>query len=238
MIRRRHVFMMALAAAMTGSVFAAENLPATHLAQRGKLLLSEDLSQAPADVVTDKALTKMKSGWKLWSGHWVFADGAMKGTQQASDGRGAVAACVFPFKNAVIQFEVRLDDCRQVHFRVQDSIPEHICRVIITTSGFAAQKDDHDHGGPDQPVPFGRAALAIKPAEWTTVLVEVLGEAMTVSIDRQQIHGSHPLIASPKAFFDFVVSGGSASFRNLRVWQALPASSDSQGNVKPSPPAR
>ncbi len=214
--------MMALAAAMTGSVFADENLPETHLTQRGKLLISEDLAQAPADVVTDKPLTKMKSGWKMWSGRWVFADGAMTGTQQASDGRGAVAACVFPFENAVIQFEVRLDDCRQVHFRVQDSIPEHICRVILTTSGFAAQKDDHDHGGPDQPVPFGRAALAIKSTEWKTVLVEILGEAMTVSIDGQQVHGTHPLIASPKAFFDFVVSGGSASFRNLRVWQALP----------------
>ncbi len=215
-----------------GAVFAEDALLETQLAKRGKLLISEDFAKAPTDLVTDQPLLKMKSGWRMWSGKWEFEDGVMKGTQLASDGRGAVAACVFPFQNAIFQFEVRLDDCKQVHFRIQDSIPEHICRVIITKEGFTAQKDDHDHKGPDQPVPFGHLSFALPPAllknqikppgPWKTVLVEILGSKMSVSIQGLNILGGEPLLQTPKAFFDFVVSGGSASFRNLRVWEALP----------------
>lgn len=212
---------------------AGTELPDTQLAKRGKLLISEDLAKAPMDVIADTPLTKMKSGWKLWSGKWLFEDGVMKGTQLASDGRGAVAACVFPFTNAIFQFEVRLDDCRQVRFRFQDSTPEHLCSVIITKDGFSAQKDDHDHGGPDEAHSFGYLSFAVPPAlqahqragppnPWHTVLVEIVGTKMNVNIGGLNILGAHPLVGSSKAFFDFVVSGGSASFRNLRVWEALP----------------
>lgn len=217
-----HTFAILLTALFSSVVYADDSLPNTQLARRGKLLISEDFAMAPADLVTDKPLLKMKSGWRMWSGKWEFVDGVMKGTQLASDGRGAVAACVLPFQNGIFQFEVRLDDCKQVHFRMQDSIPEHICRVIITKEGFTAQKDDHDHKGPDQPVPFGHLSFASPPEPWKTVLVEIVDSKMAVSLQGLKIQGNHPLISTPKAFFDFVVSGGSASFRNLRVWEALP----------------
>jgi hypothetical protein len=220
MIPNRIIQLAVLCLAM-GAAHAEEEYAPTHIARRGKLLLNEDLSKAPANLVADLPLTKMKSGWKLWSGRWEFKDGVMHGTQLASDGRGAVAACVLPLRNAIFQFEVRLDDCKQVHFRLQDSIPEHICRVIVSKTGFSARKDDHDHGGPDVDVPFGKESIPIDPSEWKTVLVEILGKQMAATIDGHTITGSHPLIASPKAFFDFVVSGGSASFRNVRVWDAV-----------------
>jgi hypothetical protein len=215
------------------SIQAGDTLPDTQLAKRGRLLISEDLAKAPADIIADTPLTKMKSGWKLWSGQWKFEDDVMKGTQLASEGRGAVAACVFPFTNAIFQFDVRLEDCRQMRFRFQDSTPEHICSVIMTKDGFSAQKDDHDHGGPDKAESFGNLSFAIPPVlqahqragppnPWHTVLVEIVGTKMNVNIRGLNILGGHPLIGSPKAFFDFVVSGGSASFRNLRVWEALP----------------
>jgi hypothetical protein len=228
----RQSFVMLLTAILGGIAFAEDRLPETQLAKCGKLLISEDFAKAPADLVTDKPLLKMKSGWRMWSGKWEFVDGAMKGIQLASDGRGAVAACVFPFQDAIFQFEVRLDDCKQVHFRLQDAIPEHICRVIITQEGFTAQKDDHDHKGPDEPFLFGHLSFALPPellkhqvkppGPWKTVLVEIVDSKMSVSIQGLNILGGHPLLKTPKAFFDFVVSGGSASFRNLRVWEALP----------------
>jgi len=215
---------------LAASLCRAEDVPPqTFLARPGKLLIREDLAKAPANVVTDAPLTKMKSGWKMWSGEWRFENGVMRGTSLAAEKRGAVAACVFPFSNAIIQFEVRIDDCKQMRFRFQDSQPEHICSVILTDEEFSAQKDDHDHTGPDKAVPFGTLRFAvpvgqkpIPPHLWKTVLVEILDSKMSVNVQGFQIHGGHPLIASHKAFFDFVVSGGSASFRNLRVWEALP----------------
>jgi hypothetical protein len=52
------------------------------------------------------------------------------------------------------------------------------------------QKDDHDHGGPDKAVVFGKVAK--------------------------------PLMATDKANVGLTVAGESASFRNLRMWEATP----------------
>jgi hypothetical protein len=163
----------------------------------------------------------MKSGWKLWSGQWEFSEGSMKGTERAEDHRAAVASCVHHFRDAIVQFDFQMNGCRQIHFRFQYSIPENICRVIITEKGFSAQKDDHDHGGPDLNEPFGNVALSINAGEWKTLLVEIKGQRMAATIDGQTVSGSHPLIGEEKAFFDFLVSGESARFRNLRMWEAL-----------------
>ena len=81
-----------------------------------------------------------RSGWKFFSGKWDFAEGVMKGGMLPSDQRGAQAVCVMPFKNAVFEFDMRFDGARMVQFRIQDAIPEHICRVSITHDGFTAQQ--------------------------------------------------------------------------------------------------
>jgi hypothetical protein len=107
-----------------------------------------------------------------------------------------------------------------VQFRIQDDKPEHICRVNITKDGFSAQKDDHDHAGPDTATPFGKAPLPILPGHWESVRVEIHGTQMTAEMHGQRITGSHALIAAPKHFFEFIVTGDGASFRNLRVWKA------------------
>ena len=164
----------------------------------------------------------MKRGWRVLSGQWKFSGGALKGAQLAEDGRSAFVVHYLNFHEAVIQFDVRLDGCRQVIFRIQDAKPEHICSVTIRPGGFSAQKDDHDHAGPDAAVPFGKAALPIKPGEWKTVLVEMAGGKMIATIDGRSITGTHPLLAAEKATFEFVVTGDSAGFRNVRVWEAQP----------------
>lgn len=196
-----------------------EALPASEIAPRGKLVVSEDLASAPAEVVTSGGLGTLRSGWRFVSGKWEFVDGALRGGEEATLRRSAQAVRVHPFSDAVMQFEVRLEGCRMVQFRVQDSTPEHICRMFITHEGFSAQKDDHDHAGPDVAVPFGKAAYPIKDGEWKTVRMEIRGDRLTATIDGQSISGQHPLLAAPKHFFEFIVTGASASFRNLRVWE-------------------
>lgn len=206
---------------MCAGALAEDPFPKTLLTERGALLVSEDLSKPVASIQAGKANTT-KTGWRWLSGRWEFVDGSLKGTQLPEDGRSAFVVYYLDFKEAIIQFDVRFEGCRQVFFRVQDSVPEHICRVMINPTGFTAQKDDHDHAGPDEAVPFGKAALPIQAGEWKTVLVEITGEEMVATIDGRSISGSHPLIAAPKASIDFDVTGDSASFRNIRVWEARP----------------
>ena len=71
-------------------------------------------------------------------------------------------------------FDVQLNGCRRAMFRLNDEV-DHVCRVTVTPDGLAAQKDDHDHDGPDREVPFGKVSLPIRSAEWKTVLLELCG---------------------------------------------------------------
>jgi hypothetical protein len=208
------------------ALFAAEKQPKTLLTQRGKLLLSEDFAKpvesakmlAKADPKT-KTPAKFSDGWRLRPGKWEFVDGAMKGTELAADKHGAVARMPFAFKDAVIQYEVRLDGCKQTTFSVNDA-KDHVCRVLINPKGFSAQKDDNDHAGPDKAQKFGTVEAPIQPGTWHTVLIEIKGEEMVTTIDGKTIAGSHALIATDKANFGFTVTGDGASVRRLRVWEA------------------
>jgi hypothetical protein len=210
------------------AVFAADQQPKTLLTQRGKLLLSEDFTKpvveakliAKADPKS-KTPAKYSDGWRARPGKWEIVDGTMKGTELKEDKHGAVARLSFAFKDAVIQYDVRLDGCKQTTFSVNDA-KDHVCRVLINPAGFTAQKDDNDHAGPDKALKFGTANLPITPGTWHTVLIEINGEEMVTTIGGKTVAGAHALIATDKANFGFTVTGDGASVRNLRVWEALP----------------
>lgn len=229
--------LLAFAAAVriTASLaFADDALPKTLLTERGKLLFSENFSKpvekaAPptppakgaAKPAAGAARAEWTTGWRLRPGKWEFADGAMRGTELKDDMHGAVARYPFKFKDAVIQYEVRLDGCKQTTFSVNDA-KDHVCRVLLNKAGFRAQKDDHDHDGPDKAKPFNTVAAPIADGVWQTVLIEIKGEEMIATIAGKSSFGADALIGTEKANFGFTVAGDGASFRNLRVWEALP----------------
>jgi hypothetical protein len=205
--------------------WAAESAiePETQMTTRGKLLLSEDFSK-PTEISNTSAFASLKTGWRLRPGKWEFADAALKGTQQEADHHSARASYRLRFQDAVVQFEVQLGSCRRAVFMVINGKSEHISRVNIDKDGFAAQKDDRDHEGPDMPELFGTVKLPIQPGQWKMVLVEFKGDEMVATIDGQSIAGSHSCIGAEKEFISYAVTGVDrfASFRNLRVWEALP----------------
>lgn len=228
---------------LISTALVGEELPKTSLISRGKLLISDDLSQMPADVSKGGALADLKHGWLFHPGKWEIIDGALRGYQLEADKHSAAAFFAYAYKDAILQFDVKLDGCSQVTFCIDDSAAqrpatptrppqirvEHLCRVVINKNGFSTQKDDHDHDGPDKDVPFGAVKMPIKEGEWKTVLVELQGEQMVTAIDGQTITGSHPQVAAAKAYFSLGVTGFSsgfnkvpplsASFRNLRIWE-------------------
>jgi hypothetical protein len=139
-------------------------------------------------------------------------DGDIVGKQ--AERHGPEAAYAIPLIDAVIQFDVQMNGCRQAIARLNDTL-NHVCRVIVTPDGLAAQKDDHD--GPDMASPLGKVALPIRTGEWKTVLIEISGEVVVASIDCKSVIGSDASLARPKATFAFVVSGSCPRFRNLRI---------------------
>ena len=246
---KSHPVQLLLLSAWFGTVMpspASDALPPTLMTERGKLLTSEDLAQIPADVSTAGGLNDVKSGWRFRPGKWEFIDGALRGYQLEADHHSAAAFLAFAWKDAVLQFDVKLDGCSQIVFCVDDPAAmrpatptrppqnrvEHLCRLILNKDGFSTQKDDHDHDGPDKSVPFGSVKTPIQQGEWKAVLIEIQGDEMVTTIDGQTIAGAHPLVAADKAYVSFGVTGRSngfdkvpplsASFRRFRLWEALP----------------
>ena len=215
-MKTTHLTLLGGALLLTTIFNAAADEP-TLLAERGKLLLSEDFA-APVETAKIEKGKPATGGWRLRPGKWEFVDGAMKGSELAADKHGAVARYPLAFKDAVIQYEVRLDGARMSTLSINDA-KEHVCRVLINPKGFSAQKDDHDHDGPDKAEIFGKATIDAA-GEWKTVVLEIVGEEMVAHIDGKAIAGSNPLIGTDKANFGFTVAGESASVRNLRVWEA------------------
>jgi hypothetical protein len=65
--------------------------------------------------------------------------------------------------------------------------------------------------------------IALEPGRWHTLLVEFQGLEMLARIGDETIAlGSHQALDVEKTTFGLIVSGASASFKNLVIWEAQP----------------
>jgi hypothetical protein len=208
----RTLILVAGVAALGLSTTAAEPAkePRTLLTERGKLLFSDDLNQP------------LGREWRAAKGKWEVVDGAVRGTELKADMHVAVTRHAMDFRNVVIQYSFKLDGTGMTTLSINAS-KGHLCRVLVTPTGFTVRKDDTDKMGPDQAVVFETRNVAIKPGEWHTLLIEIHGKEMLASLDGKELaFGEHEALDQAKANFGFTVRGESASFKDLRVWEALP----------------
>lgn len=191
---------------------AAEPTPdaPTLMSERGKLLFSDKFDQP------------LGNEWKTAKGKWEVVEGAIRGAELKADMHGAVTRHTMPFQNAVIQYSFKLEGTKQTTLSINDSTG-HLCRVLINETGFTVQKDDHDHTGPDVRAVLDTNKTPIKAGVWHTVVMEMVGTEMLARIDGKEVaFGAHDVIAGSKANFGLTVAGESASFKDFRVWEALP----------------
>jgi hypothetical protein len=192
-------------ALLCGALSAADKSTSTVDAAGMKQLYSEDFSSSPS---TD---------WQMAKGTWKNVDGALQGSEEASDKHAAVARHSFKLDDAVLELDFKLDGAKMVSLSINDA-KNHLCRVQIYPDRFRVMKDDHDGPkGPDKGQILGEKTLELKPGTWHHIRVEMKGPMMTAKIDDTSAGGEHAQVALPKANLGLVVSGQTASFRNLRV---------------------
>jgi Domain of Unknown Function (DUF1080) len=180
------------------------------LTERGKLLFSDDLSQA------------LGKEWKAGKGKWEVADGVIKASEVADDKHAAVVRHSLPFHDVAIGYSFKLDGAKATSLSI-NTAKNHLCRVIVRPTGLTVQKDDTDKDGPDKVVVFETRKVEIKPGEWHTLLVEIQGKEMVATLDGMETaFGSHEMLDADKANFGLTVSGESVSFKDLRVWETTP----------------
>ncbi|QIF01535.1 hypothetical protein [Roseimicrobium sp. ORNL1] len=221
-----------LCLALGTTIASAEDLLPTLMTTRGKLLVQQDFEK-PLPPFDGKS-NGFASGFKAWrynsaarGGHWDVVDGTFVGKENPAVQHPATASYGFDFKDVVIQCEVQMHDVpmdgrpkRYVLVRTTDT-KDYVCSVGIDEKGFNIRKDDNDHGGPDKTVPLGQTLTPMALGKWHTVLFEILGDEMTVTVDGKTMTGQHPLITSAKCSVMFVAGVESAA-RNFKVWEATP----------------
>lgn len=194
---------------------AAEPVPEakTLLTERGKLVLKEDFDQPP-----DKE-------WRISAPLWETAEGALKATHQPpiQTNHGPVMERRVALQNAVVQVSFKLEGKAHavVHFNKKNG---HLCRVVIRPEGFYIIRRD---SGGDKGTRLDFIEKPFAPGAWHTLVMEVLGTEMVASLDgkaggQEVLAGTREDLDQPKTALLLESGGGTAWFKDLRVWEAQP----------------
>ncbi len=236
-MKRQLIFvLLALASA---SAFAADELPKTLMTTRGKLLASEDFTKPLAPLVGKP--TGFASGFTGWrytagkavgrSGHWELRDGVFRGIESPTANHPATASFGIQFKDAIIQVDVRLEDVSadgrkyRTFFVKATDAKDYVCALFGGTSGINALAYDAERIDPANKqrakLPAVSASTPVKLGEWHTAVLEIKGEELVATLDGKSVTLSSPLVGVAKHSVMLGV-GTEASFRNFRMWEALP----------------
>lgn len=179
-----------------------------------KLLLA-----VPDKLVYENALADKPEGWTAPKGDWKSAEGVLCGAEKPEDNHGAVIRLNKQLTDFIIQYEVKLDGAKGSSLSINDA-KGHLARVSIAPTSVRISKDDHDKDGPDKPALFGLLKADVKPGTWHTVRMEIIGNEMLGKLDDLIACGSHEQLATAKSNIGLTVAGQTASFRNLKIWEA------------------
>ena len=176
----------------------------------------------PGKLIYENTLAAKPEGWTSAKGKWEAAEGALCGAEQEADHHGAVIRKTMPLKDFIIQFEVRLDGARGTSLSINDP-KGHLARISVAPGNVRVAKDDHDHEGPDKAVTFGLLKADLQPGTWHSVRMEIVGSTLVGCVDDNiAVCGTHEQLCVEKSNLGFTVAGQTASFRNLKIWEATP----------------
>jgi len=218
---------------------AADDLPKTLLATRGKLLVSEDFAK-PLPQLAGKPVG-FASGFTGWrfnpgpgtgkSGRWELANGEFKGIESPEAHHPATASFGFQFKDAIIQCDVRLNDVpdegrkyRSLFVKATDA-KDYVISLSVGQGGLFLTQYDAERINPTTKQrdygPVTKVLSPVKLGDWHTVVLEIKGDEVVGTLDGKSGTCSNPLIAVDKHSI-MLGAGTEASFRKFRIWEALP----------------
>lgn len=222
---------------LSSLAFATE--PDTLMTTRGRLLASEDFNTAPAPF-TGRPLGFASgfNGWRYNSsatggkgGRWEIAKGEFRGIETPGANHPATASFGIGFQDVIIQCEVRLNDVpdegrkyRSLFVKATDA-KDYVISLSLGQGGLFLTPYDAEKINPaTKQREKGTTEKLLKPIklnEWHTLVLEIRGDEVVGTLDEQSITLSNALIGSAKHSL-MLGAGTEASFRRLRVWEALP----------------
>lgn len=213
------------------SAGAGTDVPSTPLAVKGQLLVSDDFERTGL------------GDWKAVIPTFTVTNGVLVGSQTRED-HGSVGSVKAPFKDGIIEFKFRLEGSSGFNAVCDDKAFKgthagHICRVVVAPKQirladdkegamrndiFELRRDPKRKADGDKLL-AGRSAAApvqIEQHRWYHMRIEIVGDAMRVSLDGKPLaYLKSPGLAHPtKSDFHFTVNGKDAHFDEVRIYAA------------------
>lgn len=236
---RTSLFKLSLLIAVLPAYGESEALPKTVATIRGRELYADALARLPQR--TSDQVRSFASGFKGWrfnpgpeggkGGRWEESDNAFHGIESPGANHPATASYGLGFRDAIIQVDVRLNDVpaegrkyRSIFVKATDE-KDYVCGLFLGQSGLNLVPYSADRINPASKQrdkdPQGSVRVSLNLGEWYTVLLEMKDNEAVGSVGGKTVAVRAPLIAAPKCSIMLGV-GTDASFRNLRIWEALP----------------
>jgi hypothetical protein len=156
----------------------------------------------------------LPEGWKGLKGDWKVVDGALVGSELASDKHAAVFSIHDPHLNSTLKMKVRLDGAKGFHLSYNHA-KGHLFRLAITAS-LAALTMDKDKKDPASKVEsLSKKPVSLEPGEWVEISCAVEGTKVRVTVGDVVLEGTHPNLAKEKTGYRFVVQGQSVAFDDV-----------------------
>jgi hypothetical protein len=173
-----------------------------------RLLVSEDFSKPDAT-----------AKWRWGAGKWTVADGVLRGTETPERKHPAGIACPRLYHDAEIEFRFQFAGGSTAFLLLRNKFG-NLCRVTISQTGMTITKDKPNtpKDTPEKTVVLDKAALNLKAGEWYAVTAVVHGEEFTATLhDHAELKGRHAGINADKTEIEFLASGDSVLFDDLKA---------------------
>lgn len=182
----------------------------SRLSERGNLLFGDDFSG-----------NALEAGWSGKPGIWEVSGGLAKASERAADHHGALRTHALAYHDAIFELSFRLDGAREVALAL-NSKSGQVCRFNVAPAAMLLTADNPSLSGTLKPDTIAFLNTAIEPGKWHKAVVAVQGKRMIAQLDdKQTIAGESPRVDVNKADFGLHVSGMSASFDYVKVYEAL-----------------
>jgi hypothetical protein len=228
-----------IASCLVALAAAEENLPKTLMTTRGKLLASENFDQPLAPLLGHPVgFASGFTGWRYTSGtpvgrsgHWELRDGVFRGIESPEAHHPATASFGIRFQDAIIQCDVRLEDVpaegrqyRSFFIKATDA-KDYVCALFGSAGRLNALAYDPEKTDPVSKqrakLPQVSTPVPVKLGEWHTALLEIKGDELVATFSGKSVTLRGALIGAEKHSVMLGVAT-EASFRNFRMWEALP----------------
>lgn len=179
----------------------------------GEIIVSEDFSQPDA-------IAK----WRWGAGKWTVADGVLRGNETPERKHAAGIACQRVYHDASIQFRFQFAGGSAAFLLLRNQFG-NLCRVTISQTSMTITKDKPNSPAntPEKTVTLDKASVKLTPGEWYSVTASVQGAAFTATLEgHAALKGSHPGINVEKTEIEFLASGDSILFDDLRANSIAP----------------